>query len=271
MGLFDHLKDKVKGKIEEVRQEATRTHGSIPTCPPGKEEGWEVIPEVSDEFDGSQLDTSKWEPFNKNWKGRAPGWFSKDNVKVEDGCMQLTCKFEEPPRGYPVQFHTFSTAFVRSKAQVKYGYFEALVQPSDSITSSAWWFVRNDRETWNEIDVFEVSQARGHECKFHTNAHVFRVNGEKLAKTLSHPSCVELDDKCCAKVFRVGMEWDENFIQWLVDGRVVRRQKNEHWHSEMWVQFDCETMGNWFGLPDKEDGKLPATFRVFYVRAWRKL
>ncbi len=32
--------------------------------------------------------------------------------------------------------------------------------------------------------------------------------------------------------------------------------------------FDSETMPNWFGLPKDED--LPSTFRVDYVRAWKK-
>jgi len=35
------------------------------------------------------------------------------------------------------------------------------------------------------------------------------------------------------------------------------------------MNFDSETMPDWFGLPKRED--LPSTCRVEYVRAWRKV
>jgi hypothetical protein len=33
------------------------------------------------------------------------------------------------------------------------------------------------------------------------------------------------------------------------------------------MNFDSETMPEWFGLPDKES--LPSTFSIEYVRSWR--
>lgn len=262
MGFFSELKAAL------LKQR--RDNGPI-AAPHGKEGRWELIHEVSDEFEDGNLNRSKWDPFNKNWKGRAPGWFCANNVTVDDGCLQLKCRYEDAPDEYPDIYHTFSTAFVRSKAQVKYGYFEVMVNPSKSTTSSAWWFVRNSKETWNEIDVFEVSQAKGHESKFHMNAHVFRQNGKNLAKTLSSPSFVTMPHRTCEKPFVVGLDWTEDYIEWSIEGSVVRRDRNLHWHDPMWVQFDCETMGNWFGLPQKGDGGLPSCFKVFYFRAWRRM
>lgn len=232
---------------------------------------WEPVSELTDEFEGSQLDASKWESFNKNWKGRAPGWFNPENVSVSDGALKLTSRVQDPPNGYPADYRTFSTAFVRSKARLRYGCVEAVVQPADSVTSSAFWLVHNQRATWNEIDVFEVSQAAGHQRKFHMNAHVFRRGGVRLAKTESRPRWVELAHRTCDRAFVVAIERTPEKLTWYVDGRPVRQEPNSDWHEAMFVQFDCETMGNWFGLPDTADPRLPATFKVFGVRTWRRV
>ena len=53
---------------------------------------WELIPEFSDEFAGTKLDETKWFPYNPGWRGRQPGFFSKDNVEVKDGMLHLYAK-----------------------------------------------------------------------------------------------------------------------------------------------------------------------------------
>jgi hypothetical protein len=44
--------------------------------------------------------------------------------------------------------------------------------------------------------------------------------------------------------------------------------KNTHWHQPLTLNFDSETMPNWFGMPRDQD--LPSTFRIRYVRAWKQ-
>lgn len=89
--------------------------------PPGNE--WTPIPELTDEFDGDKLDQAKWHDHNPGWQGRQPGIFSGDNVAVSDGKLHLTARVETLP-DLPKGCHTFTTAAVKSKALVKYGYFE---------------------------------------------------------------------------------------------------------------------------------------------------
>ena len=64
------------------------------------------------------------------------------------------------------------------------------------------------------------------------------------------------------------LEWDKHAIKWYVDGEVVHELKNTHWHQPLNMNFDSETMPEWFGLPEKEN--LPSTFSIEYVRSWRK-
>lgn len=51
--------------------------------------GYKLVANLSDEFNGNQLDQTKWIPrSNDGWKGRGAR-FIKDNVLVSDGCLQL--------------------------------------------------------------------------------------------------------------------------------------------------------------------------------------
>jgi len=65
-----------------------------------------------------------------------------------------------------------------------------------------------------------------------------------------------------------GLEWDERELKFYVDGLLVRSGPNTDWHQPLTLNFDSETMPEWFGLPDPTD--LPSTFSIEYVRAWKK-
>jgi hypothetical protein len=52
-----------------------------------------------------------------------------------------------------------------------------------------------------------------------------------------------------------------------VDGVIVHRINNTHWHDPLHMQFDSETMPTWFGMPRDED--LPSTCSIEYIRSWR--
>jgi beta-glucanase (GH16 family) len=227
---------------------------------------WEPIPELTDEFSGDKLDPAKWYDHNPDWKGRQPGFFSRNNVSVSDGKLHLTARAEvlkDLPEGY----HTFTTAAVKSKSLVKYGYFEIKCRPMKSKASSAFWFYHSTKEEWTEIDVFEICGVGDKwRSKYNMNAHVFHAPG--VTQHLSNggewnaPFVFSGDDHVYA------LEWDERVIRWYVDGKVVHNLDNTHWHQSLHLNFDSETMPEWFGLPEK--GDLPSTFSIEYVRSWRK-
>lgn len=92
---------------------------------------------MSDEFEGMQFDLTKWVDHNRTWKGRAPGWFSKDNVRIYEGAHRIALYLElreenQRPPGYPAQYKDFSTAFVRTHKVRKYGYFEIICRLMES-------------------------------------------------------------------------------------------------------------------------------------------
>jgi beta-glucanase (GH16 family) len=233
--------------------------------PPGPER-WAPMPELTDEFDGTQLDTNKWYPNNPEWKGRPPGFFHTGDVTVSDGQLHITMKHEDLP-GLPEEYHTYTCGAVKSKTRVLYGYFEVRCKPMKSRGSSAFWFYDITPEIWTEIDVFEIGGGSpGHERTVHMNAHVFHTPTEKehWAKGSDWKAPQELADD-----FHVyALKWTREKLIYYFDGVPIRTMENTHWHQPLYLNFDSETMPEWFGLP--EVGSLPSTFSIDYVRAWRE-
>jgi beta-glucanase (GH16 family) len=231
---------------------------------PLKHGQWEAFPALTDDFDGNQLDESKWFPNNPGWLGRQPGYFNPRNVRVTDGRLELEAKKESLPN-LPAGYHTYTTAFVKGKTRIRYGYFEIRARAMDSQASSAFWFYEITPEIWSEIDVFEIG-ARPQPGNYYMNTHLFHT----LVETVHwHKSHIWKAPYNLAKEFHVyGLEWDAEILRFTVDGVVVREERNTHWHQPLALCFDSETFADWFGLP-KDDG-LPATFSIDYIRTWKR-
>ena len=58
-----------------------------PKPPLGKR--WIVNHLYSDEFNGTELDYSKWYDYSPSWKGRPPGLFLPSQVSVQNGYMAI--------------------------------------------------------------------------------------------------------------------------------------------------------------------------------------
>jgi len=117
-----------------------------------------MIKELSDEFENSSLDPRKWFPYNPTWLGRRPAYFAPENVEVSDGKLHLYLRAQEPPDSLKAKgYHSFSSASVRSKYLVKYGYFEVKAKAMNSVSSNAFWFQPPPTDSLAvEIDVFEL-------------------------------------------------------------------------------------------------------------------
>jgi len=228
---------------------------------------WVRYEPMTDEFGQTALDPNKWWPRNPRWLGRQPAYFHPGNVAVSDGKLHLTMRKQEVPempknKGY----HTYTSAAVQSKTTVKYGYFEIKARPMRSHGSSSFWFYHNTPERWTEIDVFEIGGGvPGFERKYNMNVHVFRTPTEKKHWSM-HGAWIAPAD--LAADFHVyGLQWGKDKIKWYFDGVLVRWVENTHWHQALTLNFDSETMPEWFGLPSDSD--LPSTYGIEYVRAWK--
>lgn len=230
---------------------------------------WEPITALTDEFNSNLLDNTKWHDHNPAWKGRKPALFLPENVSVKDGMLCLEAKAETVPDA-PEGYHSFTTASVKAKSLVRYGYFEIRAKLMNAGVCNAFWFYDATPDMWTEIDVFEIGGGvTGKEKTDHTNVHVFHTPDYKgttenhISDSIAWESPTNLADD-----FHVyALEWDKEEIKWYVDGEIIRTKKNEYWHQPLYLVFDAETMPDWFGLPDPKD--LPAAFQIDYVRSWK--
>jgi hypothetical protein len=172
---------------------------------------------------------------------------------------------KESLAGLPAGYHSYTTAFVKARELVRYGYFEIRARAMDSQASSAFWFYDITPEIWSEIDVFEIG-ARPQPHHYYMNTHLFHT----LMETVHwHKSQIWKAPYHLAREFHVyGLEWDPEVLRFTIDGAVVREEPNTHWHQPLALCFDSETFPDWFGLPS--DDALPATFSIDYLRVWKR-
>ena len=245
-----------------------RITDALPLSDQNNKGNWKRYEPMSDEFNGTELDTKKWWPKNPRWLGRQPAYFYPGNVKLSNGKLHLIMRKQEVPempkeKGY----HTYTSAAVQSKTKVTYGCFEVKCKPMRSHGSSSFWFYDRTAQLWTEIDVFEIGGAApGFEKKYNMNLHVFRTPTAKKHWSMHSEWLAPMSLADDYHVY--GLEWGKDEIKWYFDGVLVRQTENTHWHQPLTLNFDSETMPKWFGLP--RDSDLPSTYSIEYARAWKK-
>lgn len=231
---------------------------------------WVPVPELTDEFNGSELDQTKWELGNGNWKGRPPAYFDPRNVVVADGKLALQLKrvdYASDPllAKLPKEFHTWTSASLHSRFMPLYGFIEIRAKPVMATASSAFWFSHDGAE----IDVFEIGgSAPAHAFTVHSTVHVFPEPWNNQTPHWARGSSWDLDQRPVDAFHIYSLQWDEKRIVMRIDGNEVAAFDNTHWRRPMPVIFDIETMPDWFGLP-KDFDTLPASFQIDWIHAWK--
>jgi beta-glucanase (GH16 family) len=123
------------------------------TAPPPPQ-GYVAVPALTDEFEGSVLDASKWTT-NVGWQGRQPALFEPSNVEVAGGMLQLWARAAKRNASWPAGYDNITTAAVKTVATVKEGLFQIRWRSGSSGISSSWWFTGGNSTAKVEIDVFE--------------------------------------------------------------------------------------------------------------------
>jgi beta-glucanase (GH16 family) len=245
-----------------------RASGNLPLSDQANAGGWVKNDAMTDEFNGSSLDRSKWNYNIGDWTGPQPCWYSDANVTVRDGMLSMTLRYDTPPENLRKQgYNTYSGAALTSIGTASEGYFEARAKPSKSHASSAFWFHHNVDQWWHEIDVFEISGGNAEKARdMNIGVHVFRSPVEAKFDNVDGP--YKSADKLADDFHVYGLEWTQAELKFYYDGRLVLSGPNLYWHQPSHMSFDTDILKDWFGLP--EPSELPAVFQVDYVRAWKK-
>lgn len=275
--------------------------GQNPLSDPSNTDGWTLNTTISDEFNGSELDKTKWWILGENgdyrskWKGRAPGQYAGHNVKVEGGELVLTSQWE-PTFNFADEVHQgtyyggsssddnskpITHGCVMSETFFKYGYMEIRAKLADAPVVSAFWTTGYH----SEIDMIEIMGELAIGNPTNRPADLTRRYRTNMINwdpdiSASHQNWKVEDDMGVdlADAYHVyGFEWDEDYIKTYLDGNLVRHatraelEANDQWRhdapQELW--FDNEVF-SWYGLPSQADFANPVEFKIDYVRIWQK-
>lgn len=234
----------------------------------------------ADEFDGTELDESKWECMIGDgsdyglwqWGNNEEQWYKKENALVENGLLKIKVKKET------VGNYDYTSARIRSKenGDFKYGRVEASIRMANTggLWHAFWMLPTSPTENWpmsGEIDIMEYVGNKPLEV-LNTVHYADRNNNHTfVGQPWPHPNDFN---------FHIyAMEWNENKITWFVDGTEtysVKRTMEPLVHTwpfdaEFHILLNTAVGGNLGGTVDATSLLTPKYMEVDYVRVYQEV
>lgn len=239
---------------------------------------WQMV--WSDEFDGTSIDTNKWN-FELNCAGGGNNekqcyTDSEQNAFIKDGVLNIVALPADEGAEKP---YTSARLNTRYNADFTYGRFEMRAKlPSGQGSWPAFWMMPTDEEygTWprsGEIDILEavnlktVAEDGTVEANIHGTLHYGREwpNNSNSGKAYTFPEGMNPADD----FHTYAIEWQEGEIRWYVDGYLYATQrrsevrynskdeavglKHKGWFAEYFEQGSGELTTHWDTAPFDKD------------------
>jgi hypothetical protein len=239
----------------------------LPLPPKGKK--WIKVASVSDEFNGTQLDTGKWMPKHPYWEGR-DSKHTESNVSVKGGDLRLLSTLRDSVAD--VNSKTITAACVTSNVPgCHYGYYESRIKCSNISMTSAFWF----QGKYSEIDVVEnIGKATNPESRWientmMINTHFFKKGWKKDRAT---PVKWEMPGDAGSDYHVYGVWWkNKKSCSFYHNGEKVADVKFKGQFAEkQYMFFDTEVF-TWHGWPTRESllDSSRNTMLIDWVRSWQ--
>lgn len=245
---------------------------------------WTLNTDISDEFDGTVLDESKWliqgrnGEYKSNFRGRPPSQFSTNNVRLEDGKLKLETRWEPDynfsPATHPntgEEYKNITTAAVIAKKEFLYGYMEVKCKAADAEVTSSFWATGNNTE-FDFFEMFGDHRQPGKEWRDRElwwSIHDWTSAGQGRTTYTEHH---DLGFRVANAFHVYGFEWDANGVKIFLDGELFKfvsratinayddvansnggNGANENFvvTKPIFLWFDQETFP-WHGVPDSK-------------------
>lgn len=233
---------------------------------------WVIV--FEDNFNGNQLDFSKWKipyqgvlnDFNftlhKDWManyGTTPFIDIANNIEVSNGTLKIMVRRESPPiiGTYVTDYGTnppttaqstfeYSSGWIESKKKFTNGMFE--IRCKIPIFKGSWpaFWTFTGNPIWNEIDVFEFwNEFLGN--NFQENKSTELVKMTQHFDTDANGTNESCQSKWNGPDFSEDFHtftaiWDEFKIQWLIDGSV--RRTSTRFKTLNLEDLDCNSINS---------------------------
>lgn len=249
-----------------------------------EEEGYKLV--WSDEFDGTSLDTSKWEyQIGDGSNYGIWGWGNNEqqyytngqNARIDNGVLIISAKKE----AMGSQSYTSTRIRTKAKAFWTYGRFEARIS-YDCVQGlwPAFWMLPEDGPYggWpasGEIDIMEgkgrLPYWSSHALHFgSTNPYQHQYESREI--TLTTPA---------SNYHVYAVEWTAEYIAWFIDDVETYRLNNDAWWSgasssasapfdqPFHILLNFAVGGNFDGGITPPDTFTSADMRIDYVRVYQ--
>ncbi len=222
-----------------------------------EKEGYELFWE--DEFNGNELDKTKWK--HRALGPRRAGFGTPEAVEVKDGYMTIRAYMENDT----LKVGAVSTEGIKG---FKYGYFECKAQlPKTTGPWAAFWIQsskisqgEDPGKFGTEIDIFEYFKDQGGDFVSHDLHWAYGPNQKTSGAFLSKVEGIGEGFHTFA------VEWTPDKYAFFIDGLKYYEYKNAISHIEESIIFSFE--------PCSEEGlktaTLPDSFVVDYVKVYKK-
>ncbi|KAA1261116.1 Beta-porphyranase B precursor [Rubripirellula obstinata] len=262
-----------------------------PEPPTGK--NWQLVPELSDEFDGDSLDTKKWSADPEghpalDWIGRPPGLFLERAVRLRDGMMEILVgklpkpvvsnKYKEPAT------YLYHGGIVRAVVPTSVGhYYECRMKMNKTEMGGGFWIMsRGTPGKKHEIDITESvghlseksqAWAKHWDAIMHSNA--IRRTTPLNPEAEQHQNAKHLEEKNSDRFFRYACWWESpKELKFYLDGEYVYSiEPPVDFDQEMFLQLSIECY-DWNPIPDDGGLVVSATVQdrttlIDYVRTYK--
>lgn len=246
------------------------------------------IPEIpgynlvwNDEFNGTELDLTKWEhEVNANGGGNNELQYytaRPENSFIEDGKLVIRALQEEYTSTEGTRYYTSARLRTSNKGDWKYGRIDVSAKiPYGQGMWPAIWMLSTDWEYggWPQSGEIDIMEHVGYDPgkihgSVHTEAYYHKIGTQKTAQTVVPDANQNFPT--------YSLEWDENIIQVLVDNVVYFTFENDQQGDYRTWPFDkrfhlilnVAVGGDWPGNPTTNT-IFPKDMVVDFVRVYQK-
>jgi beta-glucanase (GH16 family) len=235
----------------------------------------------SDEFDGNELDESKWEvqlgtgisEGLQFWGNNEAQFYRRENISVEDGMLKIRAQRENIPE--TSLLYTSARIRTKNKADFKYGRIEARIRMDNTsgLWHAFWMLPSSPNASWpftGEIDIMEYVGNMPNSILHYI--HFANEEGEHRYKGVSVPLATANSQ------FHVyAVEWDETEIVWYIDDLMTQRitrddpEAGPTWpfNADFHILLNTAVGGNLGGNVNVQALTVPRYMEVDYVRVYQ--
>lgn len=238
----------------------------------------------SDDFNGTELDSSLWRAHNGEGVRRG-GYWSLDCVSVYDGNLHIATRYEADGK-FGAGWYTAGIS-TQDKFMQTYGYYECrCILPKGTGMWAAFWLTNpnvSKYETGNatqgaEIDVFE-SPYYYRTINNNLVSSNIHYNGYGIQTKYSNVGIWQLDNNPYENYNTYGVEWTQNGYTFFINGNKVGSSSFGGVSTQdEYMILSCETDGDsaspirgWSGLITDNEQPFTADFIVDYVKAYSRV